>query len=184
MKTLPPPPVKVGETSEAATDLASSSPPVGPRSCLFDNRAEHLVPYINELSKLVSKDLEDFDDCTLGELVGVVQYSAFHLNYMATYYKANVGRYDRKMNEDIQSAMTKADATEKKAENLNLENLKLIERESLAQAKAITLEEELTKVKEDLQRHKVMYETQLESLRDSHRVQVENLEKEADNQYD
>ncbi|KAL9416861.1 hypothetical protein AB3S75_039946 [Citrus x aurantiifolia] len=29
-----------------------------------------------------------------------------------------------------------------------------------------------------------MYEAQLESLRDSHRVQVENLEKEADNQYD
>ena len=29
-----------------------------------------------------------------------------------------------------------------------------------------------------------MYEAQLESLRDSHRVLVENLEKEADNQYD
>ncbi|GAY62863.1 hypothetical protein CUMW_221160 [Citrus unshiu] len=46
------------------------------------------------------------------------------------------------------------------------------------------LEEELTKVKEDLQRQKAMYEAQLESLRDSHRVRVENLEKEADNQYD
>ena len=29
-----------------------------------------------------------------------------------------------------------------------------------------------------------MYEAQLESLRDSHQVQVENLEKKADNQYD
>ena len=29
-----------------------------------------------------------------------------------------------------------------------------------------------------------MYEAQLESLRDSHRAQVENLEREADNQYD
>ncbi|XP_024043040.1 uncharacterized protein LOC112099802 [Citrus clementina] len=185
LKTLPPPPAKVGETSREATDPASSSPPVGPRSHLSDDRAEYLVPYINEFSKLVSKrDLEDFDGSTLGELVGAMQYSAFHLGCMATYYKAKVGRYDRKMKEDIQSAMTKADAVEKKAGDLNLENLKLIERESLAQAKAITLEEELTKVKEDLQRQKVMYEAQLGSLRDFHQVQVENLEKKADNQYD
>ena len=60
----------------------------------------------------------------------------------------------------------------------------MIERESLAQAKAITLEEELAKVKKDLQRQKAMYKAQLESLSDFHRVQVENLEKEADNQYD
>ncbi|KAL9429025.1 hypothetical protein AB3S75_030931 [Citrus x aurantiifolia] len=59
-----------------------------------------------------------------------------------------------------------------------------MEQESLAQAKAITLEEELTKVKEDLQRQKAMYEAQLESLCDSHRAQVESLEREADNQYD
>ncbi|KDO38133.1 hypothetical protein CISIN_1g044377mg, partial [Citrus sinensis] len=65
----------------------------------------------------------------------------------------------------------------------NVENLKLLEQESLAQAKAITLEEELTKVKEDLQRQKAMYEAQFESLRNSHRAQVENLEREADNQY-
>ena len=103
---------------------------------------------------------------------------------MAIYYKAKVDRYDRKMKEDIQSAMTKADAAEKKVGDLNLENLKLMERESLTQAKAITLEEEFTKVKEDLQRQKVMYEAQLESLRDSHQVQVENLERKADNQYD
>ncbi|KAL9432202.1 hypothetical protein AB3S75_027257 [Citrus x aurantiifolia] len=59
-----------------------------------------------------------------------------------------------------------------------------MEQESLAQAKAITLEEELIKVREDLQRQKAMYEAQLESLCDSHRAQVENLEREADNQYD
>ena len=123
----------------------------------------------------------DFDSITLGELVGAMQYSAFHLGFMATYYKAKVSRYDRKIKENIQSAMTKADAAKKKAGDLNLENLKLIERESLAQAKAITLGDELTKVKEDLQRQKVMYEVQLESLRDSHQVQVENLENEADN---
>ncbi|XP_052300142.1 uncharacterized protein LOC127903695 [Citrus sinensis] len=153
LKTLPPPPAKVGETSGAATDPASSSPPIGPRSRLSDNRAEHLVPYMNELSKLVSKkDLEDFDGCTLGELVGAMQYNAFYLSCIATYYKAKVGHYDRKMKEDIQSA--------------------------------ITFEEELTKVKEDLQRQKVMYEAQLESLRDSYRAQVENLKKDADNQYD
>ena len=185
LKILPPPPAKVGESSGAATDPASSSPPVGPRSRLSDNRAEHLVLYLNELSKLVSKkDLENFDGCTLGELVRAMQYSAFHLNCMTTYYKAKVGRYDRKIKEDIQSVMTRADDVEKKAGELNLENLKLIEQEFLAQAKAVTLEEELTKVKEDLQRQKAMYEGQLESLRDSHRVQVENLEKEADNQYD
>ncbi|XP_024042870.1 uncharacterized protein LOC112099680 [Citrus clementina] len=183
LKTLPPHPAKVGETSGAATDPASSSPPVGPRSRLFDSRAEHLAPYLNELSKLVSKkDLEDFD--TLGELVEAMQYSAFHLSCMTTYYKAKVGRYDRRMKEDIQSAMTSADDAEKKVGELNVENLKLIEQESLAQAKAITLEEELTKVNEDLQRQKAMYEAQLESLCDSHRVQVENLEKKADNQYD
>ncbi|KAL9413821.1 hypothetical protein AB3S75_042333 [Citrus x aurantiifolia] len=185
LKTLPPAPAKVGETSGVSTDPASSSPPVGPRSRLPDSGAEHLVPYLNELSKLVSKkDLEDFDGCTLGELVGAMQYSAFHLSCMTTYYKAKVGRYDRKMKGDIQSAMTRADEAEKKVGELNIENLKLIEQESLAQAKAITLDEELTRVKEDLQMHKAMYEAQLESLRDSHQAQVENLAKEADTQYD
>ena len=185
LKILPPAPVKIGEAGGAATDPASSPPPVGPRSHLPDSRAEHLVPYFNELTKLVSrKDLEDFDGRTLGELVGAMQHSAFHLSCMTTYYKAKVGRYDRKMKEDIQSATTRADVAEKKAGELNLENLKLMEQESLAQAKAITLEEELIKVREDLQRQKAMYEAQLESLRDSHRAQVENLEREADNQYD
>ncbi|XP_024041977.1 uncharacterized protein LOC112099107 [Citrus clementina] len=185
LKILPPAPVKVGEASGVATDPATSSPPVGPRSRLPDSRAEQLVPYLNEFTKSVSnKDLEDFDGRTLGELVGAMQHSAFHLSCMTTYYKAKVGRYDRKMKEDIQSATSRADVAEKKAAELNLENLKLIEQESLAQAKAITLEEELTKVQEDLQRQKAMYEAQLESLRDSHRAQVENLEREADNQYD
>ncbi|XP_024036988.1 uncharacterized protein LOC127898831 [Citrus sinensis] len=185
LQALPPTSARVGESSRAATDPASSSPPVVPRSRLPDSRPEHLVPYLNELSKLVSKkDLEGFDGCTLGELVGAMQYSAFHLSCMATYYKAKVGRYDRKMKEDIQSATTRADVAEKKAGELNVENLKLIEQESLAQAKAITLEEELTKVKEDLQGQRAMYEAQLESLRDSHRAHVENLEREADNQYD
>ena len=157
LRTLPPLPAEAGETSGAATNPASSSPPARLRSRLSDNRAEHLVPYISEFSKLVSKkDLEDFDGSTLGDLVGAMQYNAFYLGCMATYYKAKVGRYDRKMKEDIQSAKTKADAAEKKAGDLNLENLKLIERESLAQTKAITLEEELTKVKEDLQRQKAM----------------------------
>ncbi|XP_024041973.1 uncharacterized protein LOC112099105 [Citrus clementina] len=185
LKILPPAPVKVGEASGVATDPATSSPPVGPRSRLPDSRAEQLVPYLNEFTKSLSnKDLEDFDGRTLGELVGAMQHSAFHLSCMTTYYKAKVGRYDRKMKEDIQSATSRADVAEKKAAELNLENLKLIEQESLAQAKAITLEEELTKVQEDLQRQKAMYEAQLESLRDSHRAQVENLEREADNQYD
>ncbi|XP_015384306.1 uncharacterized protein LOC107176391 [Citrus sinensis] len=185
LRTLPPPPTKAGETSGAATDPASSFPPVGSKPRVPDTRPKHLVPYINEFSKLVSKkDFEDFDGSTLGELVGAMQYNAFHLGWMAIYYKAKVGRYDRKMKEDIQSGKTKADAAEKRAGDLNLENLKLIERESLAQAKAITLEEELTKVKKDLQRQKAMYKAQLESLWDSHQVQVENLEKETDNQYD
>ncbi|XP_024042995.1 uncharacterized protein LOC112099754 [Citrus clementina] len=185
LRTLPPPPTKAGETSGTTTDPTSPPPPVGSKPRLPDNRAEHLVPYISEFSRLVSKkDLEDFDGSTLGELVGAMQYSAFHLGCMATYYKGKVGRYDRKMREDFQSAKNKADAAEKKAGDLNLENLKLIEWESLAQAKAITLEKELNKVKEDLQKQKATYETQLESLKDSHQVQVENLEKEADNKYD
>ncbi|KAL9409245.1 hypothetical protein AB3S75_047602 [Citrus x aurantiifolia] len=185
LKTLPPAPVKIGETSGVSIDPASSSPPVGPRSRLPDSGAEYLVPYLNELSKLVSKkDLEDFEGCTLGELVGAMQYSTFHLSCMTTYYKAKVGRYDRKMKGDIQSATTRADEAEKKAGELNIENLKLMEQESLAQAKAITLDEELTRVKEDLQRQKAMYEAQLESLRNSHQAQVENLAKEADTQYD
>ncbi|KAL9432539.1 hypothetical protein AB3S75_027552 [Citrus x aurantiifolia] len=185
LKTLPPAPAKIGETNGVSTDPASSSPPVGPRSRLPDSGAEHLVPYLNELSKLVSKkDLEDFEGCTLGELVGAMQYSAFHLSCMTTYYKAKVGRYERKMKGDIQSATTRADEAEKKAGELNIENLKLIEQESLAQAKAITLDEELTRVKEDLQRQEAMYEAQLKSLRDSHQAQVENLAKEADTQYD
>ncbi|KAL9454075.1 hypothetical protein AB3S75_009638 [Citrus x aurantiifolia] len=127
LKTLLPPPTKAGETSGAATDPASSSPPTGSKPRLPDNRVEHLVPYISEFSRLISnKDFEDFDGSTLGELVVVMQYNAFYLGCMTTYYKAKVGRYDRKMREDIQSAKTKADTAEKKAENLNLENLKLI----------------------------------------------------------
>ena len=39
-------------------------------------------------------DLEEFDGSTLGELVEVMQFSAFHLSCMATYYKVKVGRYD------------------------------------------------------------------------------------------
>ena len=141
LRTLPPPPTKVGDTSRVATNPASSSPPAGPKPRLSDNRAEHLVPYISEFSKLVSnKDLEDFDGSTLGELVGAMQYNAFHFGCMATYYKAKVGCYDRKINEDIQSVKTKADVAEKKAGDLNLENLKLIERDSLAQTKVIILE--------------------------------------------
>lgn len=58
---------------------------------------------------------------------------------MATYYKANVGSYDRKMKEDIQSTGSKVDAEEKKIGYLNLENLKLIEQVSLVQKNAITL---------------------------------------------
>ncbi|XP_024043107.1 uncharacterized protein LOC112099840 [Citrus clementina] len=66
LRTLPPPPTKVGETSGAATDPTSSSLPARSKSHLPDNRAEHLVPYISEFSKVVSKrDLEDFDGNTL-----------------------------------------------------------------------------------------------------------------------
>ena len=102
MRILPPPPTKVGETSGTATDPTSLPPPAGSKPRLPDNRAEHLVPYISEYSRLVrKKDLEDFDGSTLGELVGAIQYSAFHLGYMATYYKAKVSRYDRKMRKDV-----------------------------------------------------------------------------------
>ena len=103
---------------------------------------------------------------------------------MATYYKAKVDRYDCKMKEGIQSTKSKAGAVEKKTGDLNLENLKLIKQTSLTQAKAIILEEELSKVKEDLETEMVFYETQLESLRTSYQTQVKNLEKEVDNQYD
>ena len=88
------------------------------------------------------------------------------------------------MKKYLQSARNKVDVAEKKAGDLNLENLKLIERESLAHAKAITLEDELNKVKEDLQTQRATYEAQLESLKISHQTQVENLEREVDNQYD
>ena len=187
MKTLSPLPPRAGETNGTAsgTDPTSPHSPAGLRPCLPDNRPEHLVPYINEFSRLVSKkDLEDFNGSTLSELVRVMQFNAFHLGCMATYYKAKVGRYDRKMKENLQSAKSRADAAEKKAGDLNLKNLKLIERKSLTQANAITLEEKLNKVKDDLHTQKVTYEAQLESLRASHQTQVENLKKEADNQYD
>ena len=78
------------------------------------------------------KDLEDFDGSTLGELVGAMQYSIFHLGCMATYYKVKVSRYDRKMREDVQLAKTRADAAEKKAGDLNLENLSCRQRQSLS----------------------------------------------------
>lgn len=130
------------------------------------------------------KDLEDFDGSTLGELVGRMQFSTFHLGCMATYYQAKVDRYNRKIKEDIQSAKSKIDAVEKKARDLIPKNLKLIKQAFFAQAKAITLEEELSKDKEDLEAQRVSYETLLESLHASHQTQIENLEKEVDNQYD
>ena len=103
LKTLLPPPPKAGETSGTANDTDPTSPPLptGLKPRLHDNRPE-LVLYISEFFRLVSKkDLEEFDGSTLGELVGAMQFSAFHLDCMATYYKAKVGRYDRKMKEDI-----------------------------------------------------------------------------------
>ena len=49
LKTLPPAPAKVGETSGgAATDPTSSSPPIGPRSRLPDSRADPIsMSYLN-----------------------------------------------------------------------------------------------------------------------------------------
>ena len=167
LKTLPLPPPKVGETSGTAsvTDPTTPPPPAGLKHRLSENRPDHLVFYINEFSRLVSKkNLEDFDGSSLGELVGAMQFSTFHLGCMATYYKAKVGRYDRKMKEDIQSVKSRADTAEKKAGDLNLENLKLIEQSSLVEVKTITFEEELNKVKEDLQAQKATYEAQLESF--------------------
>ncbi|XP_024041923.1 uncharacterized protein LOC112099054 [Citrus clementina] len=142
LKTLPPSPPKAGETSGIASGADPTSSPLaaGLKPCLPDNRPE-MVPYFSEFSRLVSKkDFEKFDGNTLDELVGAMQFSAFHLGCMTTYYKAK--------------------------------------------AKAITLEEELNKVKEDLQTQKATYEAQLESLSASHQTQVEKMEKEADNQYD
>ena len=101
-KTLPPPP-KAEETSGTASGADPTSPPLptGLKPRLPDNRPE-LVPYISEFSRFVSKkDLEEFDSSTLGELVEVMQFSAFHLSCMVTYYKVKVGRYDRRMKEDI-----------------------------------------------------------------------------------
>lgn len=164
---MPPHPSEVGETSgtTSSAGLATSPPPAGPKYHLLGDRPEYLTPYLNEFAKLVNKkNLEDFDGSTLGELIGAMQFNVIHLGCMTTYYKAKVGRYNRKMKEDIQSAKSKANAVEKKTGDLNIENLKLIEQASLAQAKAITLEEELNKVKEDLETQKVSYETQLKSL--------------------
>lgn len=145
MKTLPAPPPKAGESS--GTGLTAPPLSAGPKHRLPEDRPEHLTPYLNEFSRLISKkDLEDFDGSSLGEMVRAMQFNAFHLGCMATYYKAKVGRYDHKMKNDIQSAISKADAAEKKAGDLNLENLMLIEQASLAQAKAITLKEKLNKV--------------------------------------
>ncbi|XP_024046699.1 uncharacterized protein LOC112101037 [Citrus clementina] len=102
LRTLPPPPTKAGESSGTTTDPNSPPPPTWSKPRLPDNRPEHLVPYISKFSRLVSKkDLEDFDGSTLNELVGAMQYSAFYLGCMVTYYKAKVGRYDRKMRDSI-----------------------------------------------------------------------------------
>lgn len=93
-----------------------------------EDQLEHLVPYINKFTRLVNKnDLEDFDSNSFRELVGATQFSAFYLDYMATYYKAKVGSYDSKMKDDIQSTKNKAYAAEKKTGDLNLKNLKLVE---------------------------------------------------------
>lgn len=78
---------------------------------------------------------------------------------MTIYYKVKVGCCDNKMKENIQSAKNGADATEKKARDLTLENLKLVEQTSLVQAKAITLEEQLSKVNKDLETQKSSYES-------------------------
>lgn len=105
LKTLPPPPSKAGEISGTASGADPAAPPLlaGLKHRLPENRLEHLTSYINKFSSLMSKkDLKDFDGRTLGELVGAMQFSAFHLGCMATYYKAKVGCYDCKMKEVVQ----------------------------------------------------------------------------------
>lgn len=132
---MPPHPSKAGETSGTASGVGPATSPllVGPKHRLPEDRPEYLTLYLNKFAKLVNKkNLEDFDGSTLGELIGVVQFNAFHMSWMVTYYKANVGRYNHKMKEDSQSPKSKVDAAENKAGDHNLENLKLIEQASLS----------------------------------------------------
>lgn len=109
-----------------------------------------MVLHINEFCRLVKKkDLEDFNGCIFGELVGGLQFGAFQLGSLTTYYKAKVGRYDKKMKDDIQTTKNRADDVEKRSGELDLENLKLVEQMSLSEAKAIVLKREMTVIKEE-----------------------------------
>lgn len=101
LKTLPPPsPPRASEAIgvTGSAGLATSPHSAGSKPRPPDDQPEYLVPYINEFVRLVkTKILEDFDGSTLKELVGAIQFGAFQLSCMATYYKAKVGHYDRKI---------------------------------------------------------------------------------------
>lgn len=106
MKTLAPPQNIVDETSGAASNkgFAISLLPIGKKSQSPNEQPEYLVLHINEFCKLVKKkDLEDFNGCIFWELVGGLQFGAFQLGSLTTYYKAKVGRYDKKIKDDIQT---------------------------------------------------------------------------------
>lgn len=153
MKTLAPPQNIADETSGAASNkgFAISLLPIGKKSQSPNEQPEYLVLHINEFCRLVKKkDLEDFNGCIFAELVGGLQFGVFQLGSLATYYKAKVGRYDKKMNDDIQTTKNRADDAEKRSGELNLENLKLVEQMSLSEAKAIVLERDMTVIKEEL----------------------------------
>lgn len=89
------------------------------------------------------EDVDKFDGRTLGELIGALQLDTFQLGSLATYYKAKVGRRDRKMKDDLEVSNKKAIATEKRSEELNVYNMKLVEQISLFEAKTDDLGREL-----------------------------------------
>ena len=106
MKTLAPPQNIVDETSGAASNKGSAIflLPIGKKSQSPSEQPEYLVLYINEFCRLVKKkDLKDFNGCIFWELVGGLQFGAFQLGSLTAYYKAKVGRYDKKMKDDIQT---------------------------------------------------------------------------------
>lgn len=126
---------KASEVGGAASGAGPTTTPLLKRSKsrLLEDRLEYLAPYISKFARLINKnDLEDFDSNSLGKLVGYA-IQCFPPGSMATYYKMKIGRYARKMKNDIQSAKNRADAAEKKVGDLNLENLKLMEHASLVQ---------------------------------------------------
>lgn len=83
------------------------------------------------------KYIKDLEDRTVGKLVNNFQLGALQLATMATYSKARVDRYERKMHVEAQALRKKVELSDKQSSKLHREFLSLNEKSALAKSRVI-----------------------------------------------